>query len=165
MAPDNPTGVALTDALHNRDMLIIGSELLRAVIEAEAGPHMEYLPVAVYNHKKRQIPEAYTIIHPLNPVDCLEIDACQVRWGRIDKNDIARLKQLVIDESRIDESSRAVPAQALQEHHPRTPQAGREDRRRRLHGRPLARAAGLPGGLTDAERRRHGARIRQREGS
>lgn len=104
MDPDNPTGIALTDALYNRDMLIVGSERLRSVIEAEAGPDMEYLPVAVYNHQKRQIPEAYAIIHPLNPVDCLDIDACQVRWGRIDKNDIARLKQLVIDESRIDES-------------------------------------------------------------
>jgi hypothetical protein len=102
MDPDDPTAVMLTDSLYNADTLIVASTRLRELIEGLKVPAVEYLPVAIFNHKDRPIPEPYTIIHPLDPIDCLVLDACEPRWGRIDKTNISRLKHLVIDESRID---------------------------------------------------------------
>lgn len=102
MDPDNPTGVTLTDSLYNLDEQIVASTRLRGLIERLEVPAVEYLPVAVFNHKKRPVPEPYTIIHPVDPIDCLVLDACEPRWDRIIKTNINRLKHLVIDESRID---------------------------------------------------------------
>ncbi|MEY4561764.1 MAG: hypothetical protein RLZZ618_1041 [Pseudomonadota bacterium] len=101
MNPDYPGQNQLTDSLYNLDTLIVASRRLQALLEASSVAQMEYLPVNVVDQKGRRMTEPYVIAHPLNPVDCLVIDACQPRWGRIDKNDISRLKHLVIDESRI----------------------------------------------------------------
>lgn len=106
MKPDAPDDVALTDSLYNLDMLIVASEKLRALIEASQAPAVEYLPVPIYNHKKRRVKESYSIIHPIEPVDCLDVDACEAQWGRINKQAISRVKRLVVDEKRI-------PAQRL----------------------------------------------------
>lgn len=102
MDPDDPNDIMLTDSLYNADMLIVASPRLRGLLEGLNIPAIEYLPVTVHNHKNRPVPESYTIVHPLDAVDCLVLDACEPRWGRIDKTDISRLKHLVIDESRID---------------------------------------------------------------
>lgn len=100
--PDDRTGIKLTDSLYNADQLIVASDRLKALLESVKAPRLEYFPIPVFNHKKRQIAEPYWIIHPLQPVDCLVIDACEPRWGRIDKTNIDRLKHFVVDEARID---------------------------------------------------------------
>lgn len=100
--PEDKTGVALTDSLYNLDRLIVASDRLRGLLEKAAVPQVEYLPVPIYNHKKRLLSEPYCIVHLLAPVDCLVIDACEPRWSRMDKTEIARLKRLVIDESRVE---------------------------------------------------------------
>jgi hypothetical protein len=102
MNPDDPTGILLTDSLHNLDMLIIASGRLCEVMKNLNLSGIEYLPVTVYNHKNKPTAESYSVINLLDSVDCLVLDACEPRWGRIDKTDISRLKRLVIDESRID---------------------------------------------------------------
>ena len=99
--PDDPTGIKLTDSLYNADRLVVASERLRALLEEARVPLVEYLPVPVHNHKKRPVGEPYCIVHPLQPVDCLVIDACEPRWSRLDKTNIDRLKRFVIDESRV----------------------------------------------------------------
>ena len=104
--PDDPTGLGLTDSLYNANRVIVASPRLRRVIEQANVPLVEFLPVAVYNHKKRAIAEPYCIVNPLQPVDCLVVDACEPQWGRIDKKNISRLKRFVIDEARIDPARR-----------------------------------------------------------
>lgn len=101
MEPDSPNDILLTDSLYNGDMLIVASQKLRELIEGQRPAAVEYLPVPIYNHKKRAIPESYAIVHPIEPVDCLVLDACEPEWGRINKKAIDRVKHLVIDEKRI----------------------------------------------------------------
>ena len=101
MNPDYPHDIALTDSLYNIDMLIVASAALRGVIEAEAPAQVEYVPVPIYNHKKRAIQEPYALVHPIDPVDCLVLDACKPTYGKIQKTEIDRVKKLVIDEARI----------------------------------------------------------------
>jgi hypothetical protein len=101
MDPDYPRDVMLTDNLYNGDMLIVASQRLRDLIESQHPTAIEYLPVPIYNHKKRAIKEPYAIVHPIEPVDCLVVEACDPEWGRINKKAIDRVKRLVIDEQRI----------------------------------------------------------------
>jgi hypothetical protein len=102
MDPDDPTDSQLTDSLYNANKLIVASERLRSFLAVLDFPGIECLPVSVFNHKSRLIIEPYAIINLLESIDCLVVDACEPRWSRIDKTDIASLEHLVIDESRID---------------------------------------------------------------
>ena len=102
MDKDDPRSTMLTDCLYNANRLIVASESLHALLETTSVPKVEYLPVPICNHKNRKIPEPYFIVHPLEPVDCLVVDACRARWSTIDKTNIDRLRSFVIDESKID---------------------------------------------------------------
>lgn len=101
MNPDYANDVALTDSLYNIEMLIVASQALRDLIEGEQPAKVEYVPVPIYNHKKRAVKEAYFIVHPIEPLDCLVLDACKPTYGKIQKTEIDRVKKLVIDEARI----------------------------------------------------------------
>lgn len=101
MDPDTPRDMALTDNLVNLDMLIVASQRLRDLIEAQQPAAVEYLPVPIFNHKKRAIAEPYFIVHPIQTVDCLVLDACEPTWGRINKKAIQRVAHLVIDAQRV----------------------------------------------------------------
>ncbi len=101
MDPDYPHDIALTDSLYNIEMLIVASEPLRELIEAEHPAAVEYLPVTIHNHKKRAVKEPYVIMHPIDPVDCLVVDACKPTYGRIQKTEIERVRHLVIDQVRV----------------------------------------------------------------
>lgn len=95
-------GVRLSDSLHNVDRLVVASARLRDLLEAAAVPQVEFLPVPILNHQKRPVTEPYFVVNLLSPVDCLDLDACEPRWSRLDKTEIARVKRLVIDPARID---------------------------------------------------------------
>ena len=82
-------------------MQLVVSAALREFLESQKVDNVEFLPVPIFDHKKKQIADKYFIINLLDPVDCLLTDQCEVRWGRIDKTDISRLKKFVIDESRV----------------------------------------------------------------
>jgi hypothetical protein len=99
--PDLPRNVMLTDNLDNIDMLIVASHRLRDLIRSEQPSEIEYVPVQIIDHKRRLVHDPYFIVHPLHPVDCLDVDACGAEWGEILKKEIESVEQLVIDESRI----------------------------------------------------------------
>jgi uncharacterized protein DUF1629 len=102
MNPDRPNDTLLTDNLFNNYMLIVGSGRLREFFESRAAPKVEYLPVAIIDHKGKVASKEYSIIHPLDPVDCIDQAASQVRWHEFDKNAIDGVKRLVIDESKVE---------------------------------------------------------------
>jgi hypothetical protein len=101
MNTEYPGATRLSDHLHNIDSLVVASQRLRELIEAEQDPHIEYLPVPIYNQQKRKVKAPYCVVHPTGPVDCLVVDACKPTWGRIIKTEISFVKRLVIDETRI----------------------------------------------------------------
>ncbi len=101
MHPDRQDDVALTDALYNINMVIVGSQKLRQLLEAKALPDVDFLEVPVYNHKGRPVEPPYSIVHPVHPVDCLDAQASGARPSRINPDVIDKVARLVIDETRI----------------------------------------------------------------
>lgn len=102
MHPDFPYNTLLTDNLINRDLLIVVSARLKAFLEARVLEKVEYLPVTIMNHKNRPASRDYFIVHPVYPLDCLQLEHCEPKWSEIDTEAIERLKRLVIDESKLD---------------------------------------------------------------
>lgn len=101
MDPDLPDDIMLTDALFNSDMLIVASERLCEVVEAARPASVEFLPIPIYNHKKRKIAEPYALIHPLEHLDLLDAAGSGGEPDPINKSALARVKSLSFDASRI----------------------------------------------------------------
>ncbi len=106
MDPDFPDNTLLTDNLLNTDLMIVASLRLKQFLDQQGLPKVEYLPVTVLNHKGRPASRDYFIVHPIDPVECLDLDKCQPTWSAIDKTSIKRLKKLVLDESKIEKDRR-----------------------------------------------------------
>lgn len=99
---DFPNNTLLIDNLVNTNSLIVASERLKKFLEKQALPHVEYLPVTILDHKGKVASDCYYIIHPIDSVDCLDVDKCGPTWGRIAKDSIKTVDRLVLDEDKID---------------------------------------------------------------
>lgn len=100
MRPDNPHDLLLTDSLVNTDFVLVVSPRLQRFLEARGVESVEYLPVAIFDHKKKLAGE-YFIVHPINPVDCLDVPACGATFWSVDPDNIMDVERLVIDVSKI----------------------------------------------------------------
>lgn len=101
MNPARPGDRALTDSLYNLDKLIVASPKLRALLEALALPHLEFLEVAVVDHAGAPVTEPYVIVHPTAPVDALDAEASGADFSLIDPDTIDTVERLVLDGARI----------------------------------------------------------------
>jgi hypothetical protein len=102
MHPDFPHDTLLTDNLLNTDRLIVASRRLKEFLESQALTHVEYLPVTILNHKNRPASKDYFIVHPIDPIECLDEKASGAQRSNIDTDTIQKLKRLVIDEAKIE---------------------------------------------------------------
>jgi len=102
MDPNYPYHTLLADNLLNTERLIVASGKLKTFLESRQLAEVEYLPVKVLNHKNRPVDVQYYIIHPVNPVDCLDLEQSGPRWSAIDTTRIKALNRFVIVESKID---------------------------------------------------------------
>jgi len=99
---DAPPNGILPDSINNPDRLLACSRRLVEFLQARSVPKVEYLPVAIRNQKGRIISKNVFIVHPLEPVDCLDVDKSAAEWSPIAETDIDRVGRLVLVESKLD---------------------------------------------------------------
>jgi len=92
----------LIDSLFNTDRLIVAARGLKGFLEVRVLRQVEYLPVTILDHKRRPTGTDHFIVHPIDPVDCLDVDKCGAVWSKIVPDNIREIKTLVIDESKVD---------------------------------------------------------------
>jgi hypothetical protein len=81
--------------------MIVASPRLTRVVQQAAPSHLEYLPISIINHKGKIASRDHHIIHPIDPVDCLDLTMCKPKWGVIKSDSIKSVERLVLDETRI----------------------------------------------------------------
>ena len=101
MDSDFPNDLVLPDNLLNPDFCIVASDRLAAALKARNVAHMEYLPVTIIDHKGRTASSKHVIVHPVEPVDCIDAAQSVFDLSRINKNRINSFKKLVLDTTRI----------------------------------------------------------------
>jgi len=101
MHPDFPNDLLLVDNLLNADMLVVASKRLQDCVRAHSPVEVEHLPVKIIDHKGRVASTDYAIIHPTNPVDCIDRQKSIFESDLIDPNDIDTIDKLVLDEASI----------------------------------------------------------------
>ncbi|GAA5182349.1 hypothetical protein GCM10025771_31430 [Niveibacterium umoris] len=101
MNPDYPDDLVLGDSLRNSDMLIIASARLKDILAARQIPKLEFLPVSIIDHKGSIASSDYAVIHPVDPVDCLDREKSIYETGFLDPDAIGDISKLVLDEALI----------------------------------------------------------------
>jgi hypothetical protein len=64
-------------------------------------PKVEYLPVSIVDHRGRVASADYVIVHPVEPVDCIDRERSEFSESRITPGQISRFSKMVIDEARV----------------------------------------------------------------
>jgi hypothetical protein len=100
MSHDFPDNTVLADSLMNREYLIVGSERLKKFFEERQVELVEYLKVAIRDHKGK-IAATYYIVNPLNAVECLDLEASGARTSRVLPTHVMAVKKLVLREEAI----------------------------------------------------------------
>jgi len=101
MNPDFPDDLLLVDNSLNSDLCIVASGRLQQALRKRELAKVEYLPVAIIDHKGGTAANDYCIVHPLEPVDCVDRAQSVFKVSRIEPDRIDRFKKLVIDAARV----------------------------------------------------------------
>lgn len=94
----------LADRLRNASGFLVVSEQVVRFLEEREVPHFESLPVKILDHRGKPVDQPYFIVNPLDPVDCLDVEACDPSWNKILPGKIRSVRRLVIDPDRMDPS-------------------------------------------------------------
>ena len=102
---DFPENTVLADTLNNIRYLIIGSERLKSFLESQCLTEVEYLKVAIRDHKGKKAAHYY-IVNPLEPIDCIDHKASGTVFDTAIKTDVDRLKRLVLRDDKLEPERR-----------------------------------------------------------
>lgn len=101
MDPDFPRDLTLPDNVCNAEqVLLVSQRLQQALIDARL-THVEYLPMTVVDHKGRVASSSHVIVHPLELVDCIDMQQSVYQPHRLVKGKIDKVTKLVLDEQRV----------------------------------------------------------------
>lgn len=99
--PDYPNDTLLVDAFDNVYRLAVISLTLKTFLEGRDIVNVEFLPVTIMDHKGK--PKAnYFIVHPIYPVECLDLEASGAKWDTVNKDTIDTVDRLVLNTDKID---------------------------------------------------------------
>jgi hypothetical protein len=77
---DNHQGIKVPDLIGNSRGLLIVSKRLKEAIEQGNTGATEYLPMSIYNHKRRRASGDHFIVNPLGAMDCLDLARSDIEW-------------------------------------------------------------------------------------
>ena len=113
MHPDFKKQIKLSDNLRNPSRVLVASKPLADFLKAKKVPNLEFLPVTIFNHKKKVASTEYTIVNLVTTQDCIDKKKSEITWNDIDSHYILKMKQLVFDEKKIDKKAMLFRAEHL----------------------------------------------------
>lgn len=92
-------GIQLADLVGNSCGLLIVSRRVKEGMARVVTAPVEYLPVAIYNHKKRLASRDYFIVNPLGTRDCLDLERSEITWS---DGEVVDVDVFVLDPKKLD---------------------------------------------------------------
>jgi hypothetical protein len=115
MDPDFKKQIKLSDNLLNPVNVIVASKRLCDFFRSKGVPNIEYLPVTIYDHKKKVASKEYSIANLVTTQDCIDTKKSEVTWNAIDSDYISSMKRLVLNEKKIAKDAMLFRAEHLKE--------------------------------------------------
>jgi hypothetical protein len=113
MDPDFKKQIKLADNLINPNRVLVASKPLADFFRAKKVLNLEFLPVTIFNHKKKVATTEYSIVNLVTTQDCIDTKQSEVTWNDIDSHYISKMKRLVFNEKKIDKNATLFRAEHL----------------------------------------------------
>lgn len=94
--------VKLYDQLFNLDRLVVASAAMRSFLERLEVPAVEFLPVAIIDHKGKVASTDYSLVNPYAIFDCIDRTASTLEWNALDPDLVSSAFPFVLDDSKIE---------------------------------------------------------------
>jgi hypothetical protein len=95
-------GVKLSSLLGTTRNMMIAHRALRELVEERCkGVEIEYLPFALYDHRKRLYSTDYCIINPLGTLDCLDVKKTDAVWDDERPERMSLLREPFLDRKKV----------------------------------------------------------------
>jgi len=94
----HPKRVALPDSVSNNDQLVLVSRKLKEFVESRKPRQVEYLQVAIRDHRGRVASPDYFIVNPLIVVECIDTKRSKLTWNAMEPTLIAGVVDLVLQD-------------------------------------------------------------------
>jgi len=105
MSPDFPNNTNTPDCLKNTNMVMVASENLVNYLRKMKVPNVEFLPVSILDHRSKPINSKYAIVHPIEPLDVLDLERSVVEFSFILPDEIDSISSITLKESLVSPSS------------------------------------------------------------
>lgn len=106
MSRDAKKRTALVDDLMNTNRIKVCSPRLVAFLKERNLRNLEYLRIKILDHKGKVAASDYSIVHPIQLQDALDVAASKPTWSPIAKTEIQFVQTLVVDPSKVDPAVR-----------------------------------------------------------
>jgi Immunity protein family (Imm11) len=107
MNPENTTNVALVDYISNQEGMLLASPRLRDFFRDQALPDLEFLKVAILDHKGRVAADDYSVVNCCRVVDCVDQKSSQFEWDGLD-NPSMEMERMVINPAAVTADDRMI---------------------------------------------------------
>jgi len=96
MDTEYPKDIQLTDNVYGGNFVVVSGRLKAQIALLAGASEVEFLPVAILNHKGRVASKDYFILNPIGTIDCIDVKESGVVWNAINTSHISRVKKLVL---------------------------------------------------------------------
>ena len=107
MNPESPTNVALVDYISNQEGMLLASPRLRDFLRDQALPDLEFLKVAILDHKGRVTADDYSVVNCCRVVDCVDQKSSQFEWDGLDDPSM-EMERMVINPAALGSDDRMI---------------------------------------------------------
>lgn len=99
--PEFKRDTELVDSFLNVNGMLVCSQRLKDFIASHQPSKVEYLPVAIHDLKGKVVCAPYFIVHPIDPVDCIDLATSDVVWSELDSTTFLFVRHLEIDAAKV----------------------------------------------------------------
>jgi len=97
MSRDKP-GFQLASVIGNTNAFLIVDAVMRETIAGARLGEVEFLRLAIIDHKRRVASADYCIVNPIGTVDCMDLEASTIEWF---EDEIVEVEQHVFDRNKV----------------------------------------------------------------
>jgi hypothetical protein len=101
-----PDQSKLYDILPALDTVLVVNNKVKDLLGFMGINHIEYLPIWLWDHKKKPVSDDYYIVNPLGSVDFIDMEKSEYEMDSLDESQIAYIEELVIDYDKIPEDAK-----------------------------------------------------------
>jgi len=85
---------------NTENVIVAGRQFVKLIRKHCKGVPIEFLPISIYDHRKRLLTAEHVVVNPIGSCDCVDLERSDVLWGKGKTKKVLSVDDLVIDRKR-----------------------------------------------------------------